>query len=746
MRKKQGITITVMVITIVILVILAGTITFAMYSTIKYSTLSAWANEILYIQDVVDEELNSTSDTDFAAGNIILDISDVVIDENQFDGETIIQDNTITLKILDLSKLGISNTNYGNLETSNDVYAFSEETGRVYYAQGIEVDGKMYYTLTENLRNRFGLNTTSNSLASVVFKPSVIGYTNQPITLTIKIPNTYTNIVISTSNDQIQIGAQVVKDKVYEYLINGNNIAGNYTVTVSYNDGTQTHTSSYEVIGYDVTAPIIQQLTSTNFLYKETSEARQEYLINLTATDDSGIKVMKYGVGTIDNDDAREYFETNKNIIKDGKINLNKTTTAYTIYVEDNAGNFSILTFDKNDYIIKEWVVATVDGVPIPRGFVASPYGEDTIKGIPAENTRAGGLVIYELTEEEIKKGATTLPENETQYTSWTTRNQYVWVPVSDLSTNEFERVDWTSVSISDTLGINYWEITPNIKNIDLTATYDNPKYKSCMDEQEYETSAKCISTYGDPTIKAGDFVTQKTINEVTEMYESVEKYGGFYIARYEAGLDLDDRKIEDDGTLITTVHSKMNKAPYSYIGWSNSKTMLVETGGAVEVARGIYPKTNKNYGVISTLTYGVQWDSAVQWLKDSGINILNSKNYGNYLNNEIPNETFNEGASISEDNGVTYTIIDSTYSKTTSQSHLYTTGATTEARVNNIYDMAGNLYEWVMEGYGANKHAVRGGRFSINGEDRSIASRGNNGPNASISFYSFRPALYIKK
>ena len=59
MIRKQGITVATIVITIIILVIITGTITVSIYSTINYSTLSAWANEATYVQDVVNETLNT---------------------------------------------------------------------------------------------------------------------------------------------------------------------------------------------------------------------------------------------------------------------------------------------------------------------------------------------------------------------------------------------------------------------------------------------------------------------------------------------------------------------------------------------------------------------------------------------------------------------------------------------------------------------------------------------------------------
>jgi len=161
-------------------------------------------------------------------------------------------------------------------------------------------------------------------------------------------------------------------------------------------------------------------------------------------------------------------------------------------------------------------------------------------------------------------------------------------------------------------------------------------------------------------------------------------------------------------------------------------------------VARKMYPAANTNYGVVSTLTYGVQWDSIVQWLKDKGVDILNSQDYGNYYDNAI--STFNEGASVSTDHGQTYTAIDSSYSKTSSQSHLLTTGATEETRVNNIYDMAGNLLEWTMEGYSVYYRVLRGGSFDSVSSSYPVSSRYYFSPDRTNCGYGFHPALYIKK
>ena len=334
------------------------------------------------------------------------------------------------------------------------------------------------------------------------------------------------------------------------------------------------------------------------------------------------------------------------------------------------------------------WVTAIVDGVPIPKGFVASPY--------EGEKTKDGGLVIYELAANE-----NAIPASETEHTSKTTRNQYVWVPVEDFS--KFIRQNFGQPDdISDIIGNNYWEIT-------------------------------------DKTIGNISYMTVESLKEVQAMYDSVKTYKGFYIARYEAGLDVGSQKTSDDGEIIKSVHSKMNKAPYNYVRWTYNDKMSEDTNGAVEVARSIYPATNAKYGVVSTLTYGVQWDRTLAWWKetkatngtgdvtiDSNTKLNDSTNYGNYYNNEIPNATFNAGAYVSKDSGTTYKAIDSSYSKTNTQSHILTTGATEETRVNNIYDMAGNLWEWTMEGSDSTYRVLRGGNSYYYGVVTPVSYRFN--------------------
>ncbi len=354
--------------------------------------------------------------------------------------------------------------------------------------------------------------------------------------------------------------------------------------------------------------------------------------------------------------------------------------------------------------IWKANVIAIVDTVPIPKGFVAS--------SVAGENTKNGGLVIYE--------GTTPVTAANVEDAK-RTRNQYVWVPVEDFS--KFVRQDFYNLNtISNTLGTGNWEVV-------LDTTTNMPL--ATQDE---------------------NYVTSTTLAEVQAMYESVKEYKGFYIARYEAGIDTQGTS---ETTLVkgSNVYSMMGKIPYE-IPWTKNDKMNEDTGGAVEVARSMYPVTNTNYGVVSTLTYGVQWDRTLAWwlevgAKDGKGNVItsvtDSASYGNYDDHVIAAGDLNDGAKygVYDYNEGTIEFQTATASSTKASGTWWalTTGALKAASVNNIYDMAGNMMEWTMEGSGVYERIARGGHFEGYGDGDDVSSR--------TSVYGssgFRSALYIKK
>ena len=301
------------------------------------------------------------------------------------------------------------------------------------------------------------------------------------------------------------------------------------------------------------------------------------------------------------------------------------------------------------------------------------------------ENTKAGGLVIKD------KDG-----------------NEFVWIPV------EFEG----------------------------TATDENGFYPEFL-AVFYRTSwSNNERTTGLATIYKEPY-TSGYPNESAEynsMMKSVQEHKGFYIGRYEAGSTTP----RNENSAVTTPIIKQDVYPYTYVKWGESMSDIGETG-AVALSKSMYNDSTK-YGVVSTLCYGVQWDAMLDFVKDEN-HIVNGITWGNFKKNtgatwEITRQT----AKYSEDYGTTWKQIsdepEQKKEKTTSKAILLTTGANDNFKSKNLYDVAGNLYEWTMEAYSNYNRINRSGGYAAT--DFYASSRNNSSPTSATGGCGFRPTLYL--
>uniref|UniRef100_UPI00384A513C type II secretion system protein n=1 Tax=Methanobrevibacter smithii TaxID=2173 RepID=UPI00384A513C len=122
-----------------------------------------------------------------------------------------------------------------------------------------------------------------------------------------------------------------------------------------------------------------------------------------------------------------------------------------------------------------------------------------------------------------------------------------------------------------------------------------------------------------------------------SEISTSITNNQGFYIARFEAGKP-DGVTLKTDGSVKPV--SKRGATVWNNIKWSESGTNDETTpgNGAVTVARSMYPKEDTNYGAISTLIYGTQWDTALRFIGSYNVGengydtyATNSTGMGNY-------------------------------------------------------------------------------------------------------------------
>ena len=360
----------------------------------------------------------------------------------------------------------------------------------------------------------------------------------------------------------------------------------------------------------------------------------------------------------LENQDKNEFIKS-VNHYKGYFQNKNKTTNIDVIYLLIEENKWSEIYTKNEKYIDKNGDIAYV-----PRGFrVSLAEGSNEIRS---------GLVITDEIEDNKSIG-----------------NEFVWIPVDNFE--EFKRKDFGRQSIQK------------------------------IDESNFITTELTAEKYYEPS-GDGEKIDENVSNSIQEMqrmYKSIKQYKGFYIGRYETGVEENSARTSTSGINQTPVVKK-NKIIYNYIKWGNSITD--EKGGAVEKARSMYSNNivdNSFDSIESTLCYGVQWDAIMRWInKDTSLR---------YIFGDDVDKAYKDKGNYDVDG------------------NLVKTGSDERYQIKNIYDILGNISEWTMESYDMTSKVLRGGK---SGSEESIAYREAkdiSSPNLQLGLCGFRVALYIK-
>ena len=374
---------------------------------------------------------------------------------------------------------------------------------------------------------------------------------------------------------------------------------------------------------------------------------------------------------------------------------------------EQTESKASEIVLENNKYMHVE-TDASGDKVPVPNGFVGSKAA--------GENEIDTGFVIYE-GEEEVT--------DSNVQTAQTTRNQYVWVPVPD--TSKFYGTDangksWgkiynftTGTNSSNTFDevtgtyANNWSESNGVMSISSSTSYREPDVLRERDTPYY------LRRYGVSEDSMLDFLLRQQ-TDFKKMINSVEKYGGFYIGRYETGdLNQEVAVVQKGNTNIAS--------QTWYAMYEKSKTL-----------------SDNNNNIETGMIWGNQWDRTLMWLME-----CNAKDETTGKSKE---EVIRDSTSWGNYNNATFTYTNSSGSTATKNSGISTripTGSTEYTKANNIYDLAGNMCDWTMEARRTSYRVCRGGGYYYVGTNYPASDRYYYSPTVSPSDVGTRATLYIK-
>ena len=293
-----------------------------------------------------------------------------------------------------------------------------------------------------------------------------------------------------------------------------------------------------------------------------------------------------------------------------------------------------------------------------------------------------------------------------------------------------------TGLVIKDASGNEYvWVVVPRTTAVYKTTglgktTFTDADYTSIENDlKEYTKTYRGSISYSDvyyPDDKnVGWFADATAYNNLkNSMLKSVYENGGFYVGRYEAGIDTTagtnrtsntDKNSNGKYTMpSTTPVSRADAYPYTWVTRTQAQNLA----------------SNVNSGTkTSSLMFGVQWDLVLAFMHNKG-NIAdstltsNSTTMGNYKVNLWTIK--NANAKYSTNSGSTFTACPNPFKKESYSSILLTTGADSSFSVQNIYDIAGNVLEWTLENTSnaSDSCAGRGGYFYNTGSVYPAASR----------------------
>ena len=280
--------------------------------------------------------------------------------------------------------------------------------------------------------------------------------------------------------------------------------------------------------------------------------------------------------------------------------------------------------------------------------------------------------------------------------------NEFVWVPVT-------KKEDGTPTD-------------PYVETNGMLTKKDGTQVEIQLGRYDFDTGILEDYTEDTPENHNSDYGNAIALS-IENFKTSVEENGGYYIARYEAGVTGDTAFSTED---MEDEFTAPNDTWTAYDG--DSSDIVIKPGEKVwnyvtqkkasELC--INLKTSNGYtDVTSDLVNSYAWDTAIVFIQECGTD----NNYANQAGKSTtPDTPSNLGKAIlAEGNGKDK--------------------ADTQC---NIYDMAGNCAEWTTETYSdSSSPCVLRGGYYLNSRNWT-SSRGGDMPSGAYVGFAFRPLLYL--
>ena len=402
----------------------------------------------------------------------------------------------------------------------------------------------------------------------------------------------------------------------------------------------------------------------------------------------------------------KEKTDVNKNFTKlTHKRGISLIVLIVTIIVIIILAAAVILTITKNNPVssakeatFKEDMTSIQDELSM---YLSKKYTDNPTSFDKSSVNLSGDAMVTELPSTKKYKDKVSVIKGKLVWAGETENNtEYKWFSeVTDGATKKSESVrsEWKEKIAEEVEGVpvpkgfTYKEGT---KDTGLVIKDDNGN--------EFVWVPATESTYRKDTSFPGVTPTRDDTlpNGIKDETADVVKYGGFYIGRYEAGIPEGDTSPSNK---IGIPVSKKDATVWTNINYTNAKA------SAENMISNEYVQTG--------LLTGKAWDTVCHWIK-SDDELKDSRTYGNYINSLAP---------ANENSGTKRTA-----------------GFNENWKVKNIYDLAGNVWEWTSEAY-SSISISRGGSYDYGGSDFPVSCRDRDSASGANGVTGFRLRLYIK-